>query len=351
MPITVSDLSDMVATTLPKLGRLEFTDNISNYRNTIALQRLINDKSEKPTSGSSLQFRVMYDHNHSFRNVPPGYTAVVDITQQMTYGDVPWRISTWNWAMEANIAAMNSGPEKIVDMIIEQRTAGQASAVEGFERILWRVPASTDTTTPYGLPYYIVKSATATTTNNGFNGTVPSGYTTVANLSPTTYTRWRNYAGPYTVISQEDLVAAIDKAMTFTDFKPIVKNIPQYAGKDDVEMYTNYNVQYPLKQIAKAQNENLGFDLDPADGRVRYRGAKIVEVPELMEDTTNPVYGVNWAAMMVGKLKGMWMSETVFDALPSQPTVMYTNVNCTWNLKCVDRRKQFVLSNGTDMPA
>ena len=353
MPVSATDIADLVATTLNEYGENRFTDLITDYRNTIALRRLINDKSEKPKRGTEIEFRIMYDHNNSARHVPLGYTAVVDIPNTMTYGKIPYRFTTWNWAIERRMISMNMSPKRIVNIALVERVAALASAAILFERTLWRAPAADDVVTPYGIPYYVVKSNTAATAanNNGFNGTVPAGHTTVANVSPTVLARWRNYATQYTTMTQDDLIPKLDRAMTMTNFIPIVKQVPEYNTGNDLEIYTNYNVEFPLKQLAKAQNENLGFDLDPADGRVMYRRAKIVSVAELDNDTTDPLYGINWGEMAVERLADEWMHETVFPSLPSQPTVSFTNTDCAWNLICRNRRRQFVLAKDTTMPA
>lgn len=349
MALQGTDYADLVVTSLNQLGRSKFTDLMSDYQNTIALKRLMKKGKMTFEGGPEVQFNLITNTNGSARAVGLGYTTVADIPNVMTNGKVPWRHVTWNWAMERRMIAMNAGAQKIVDIVKVQRLAAFGDAVKMFERFFWRVPDSTDTVTPFGIPYYVVKSTTATTTNDGFNGTLPSGYTTVANISPTTYPRWTNYATGYTTVSKDDLIRKLRRAAKYTDFTPLVEGIPQYDVGNDYGWYSNYNVVGTMEEILEAQNENLGSDVAPMDGKVMIRRAPLTFVKELDLDTTNPVYGIDWSTMHTMGLKGEWMREKVFDENPNQPTMMLTNVDCSYNLICHNRRKNSVIATATTM--
>lgn len=341
--------ADIVTLTLKELGRAKWTDLTSDYPDTLAMKRLIKKGKITFDDGYEAQFNLMTATNGSARAVGLAYTSVVDAPNIMTTGSVPWRHVTWNWMWERRLVKMNSGSSRIVDMVKTQRYGAMGDAVKMFENQLWRVPAVSDNITPYGLPYYIVKSNTAVTTNDGFNGSVPSGYTTVAGLNPTTYPRWRNYATQYTTVSKDDLIRKWRRAATKTAFKPLVDDTPTYNTGDDYGFYTNYFVIGTLEEILEAQNENLGKDIASMDGEVVFRRVPVVYAAELELDTTNPIYGVNWGVLGAMGLKGEWMLEKTFNEIPTQPTVGFTNVDCTWNLICRDRRRNFVLSTNTTM--
>ena len=61
---------------------------------------------------------------------------------------------------------------------------------------------SSDVVTPRGLFYWIVKNSGTP----GFNGGIPSGFTDVGGLSPTTYPRWKNWTGQYVNIVMKTVV-------------------------------------------------------------------------------------------------------------------------------------------------
>ena len=345
-----SGIADLITTSLPELGKLKFTDLSSDYQNTIALKRIIRQKKMTYDSGPTVRFNVMFDTNGSARFVPMGYTAVVDIPSVMTYGEVPWRHATFNWAIEGREEIMNSGASKIVDIMQVRRLSAMGDFIKLMEQYLWRVPSSSSDAI-YGIPYWVVKSNTAVTTNDGFNGATPSGHSTVAALSTTTYQRWKNYATQYTTVSKEDLIRKMRRASVYTDFMPLVDDMPVYNTGDDYGYYTNYAVLSVLEEILESQNENLGSDIASQDGKVVFRRGTITNVKELDLDTTNPVYGLNWGELMAQRLRGWWMKETPVPINPNQPTVSSVHVNCTLNTLCRNRRRQFVLATNTGLPA
>lgn len=353
--LQASGVADVLITSLNELGRLKFTDLMSDYQSTIALKRIFKKKKATIESGPEVQFNVIFDHNHSARHVGIGYVSNVNIPNLMTNGKMPWRHTTWNWAIERRLVQMNTGRAKIIDIAQTQRIAAMGSAILLFERTLWRCPSSTefDNTDPVGIPYFVVKSATAAstdTTNDGFNGTVGSGFSVVANLSPTTYTRWRNYADAYTAVSKDDLIRKMRRARFKTDFMPLVDDIPVYNIGDDYGIYSNYPVVSVMEEILESQNENLGTDVASMDGKVIFMRTPVTPVKELEQDTTNPVYMLNWGEIGAQGLENEWMHEQHFPAQSTQPTISMTNTDCSWNLTCRNRRRQAVISNGTTMP-
>lgn len=344
-----TEIADLVTTTLNNLGRMKFTDVMSDYQNTIFLRRMAKKNKMTFDGGPECQFNLITDDNGSARAVGLYYQSQVNPTNVMTTGKMPWRHVTWNWGIERREIAMNRSPNKIVDLVKTRRIAALASATKFFERRGWRCPAVTDEDNFHGIPYWVVKSNTAVTTNNGFNGTVPSGYTVVANINPTTYPRWANYATQYTNVSKDDLIDKMWRACDYTDFMPLVDDIPDYNTGDDYGYYTNYTVKNSFKQILESQNENLGFDLDPADNKLTYRRSRITWVKELDLDTTDPIYGINWGVFGMIALRNEWLRETTIPVHGNQPTVSATHTDTTMNTICRDRRRNFVLATNTTM--
>lgn len=346
------DYADIAVQTLNDLGEGKWTDNVTEYQNTIALKKLIPDNKVTKQAGDMVRFQVMTDHNNSAEFVELGYTVAPNIPSLATFGRVPWRHLRWDYAWEYSLLAMNRSPRQIMNFMKVQRVGGMASGIVQFEKRMWRVPAVADTLTPYGIPYYVVKSATAFTSgtsgNYGFSGGLPSDHTTVAEIDPTAYPRWKNYAEPYTAVTSDDLVRKMRRAMYYTNFKPIVSEIPEYGGSaKKLSIYTNYAVLSPLEELLKTQNDNLGNDLDPTGGKAVLRRTTVEAVRELDNDTTNPVYGIDWNKMDVIALKDRWMAEDRFAKLPTQPTIGYANTHNTFNVVCYDRRRHWVISNGT----
>lgn len=352
MALQAADIPDMVQSTLRELGRGKWTDNSSAYRRTIGTKILISKgRVEFETDGYEISFNRLTGLSDSFRFVGLGAEDVTRVPSNLGKGTAPWRHATWNWTWDYRELLMNRGASKIVDLIHTRRNQAIGNMVEGFERALWRAPAANDDTTSYGIPYSIVKSNTAVTTNNGFNGGAPSGHTLVYGINPTSDDRWRNYATQYTVVSKDDLVRKWRRMAEYTNFEPIVADTPEYDTGDKTEFYTNYAVSGSLVEILEAQNENLGMDIAPFEGKALFMKTPLNVVPELDADTTNPVYQVPWSVFYVKGLSGAWMKETNIVNMPGQHTVSGTFGDVTLNLVNYDRRKCGVLATDTAMPA
>jgi hypothetical protein len=352
MSLQASNIADLISVSLPELGRLKFTDLASSYQQTIALKRIFRQKKTTFDSGPTVRFNVMFDTNGSARSVPLGFTATVEIPNVMTFGEVPWRGITFNWAIEGAEEVMNSGASKIVDIMQVRRMSAFGDFIVKMEQLFWASFDSTNDLDFFPITYWIVKSNTAATAanNDGFNGTVPSGVTTVAALSPTTFDRWRNYATQYATVTKEDLIRKMRRAALFTDFMPLVDDMPVYNLGDDYGWYTNYAVLGTLEEILEGQNENLGDDIAPMDGKVTFRRAPVTWVKELEKDTTNPVYGINWGELFAMRLREWWMKEIPVPINPNQPTVHTVHNVSRLNTMCRNRRRQAVLATDTTMP-
>ena len=351
--LQASDIADIAVSTLRNLGRLRVTDAISPYQNTIVFKRLWR-KGKMEFSGDQSQFNLMIDENHSARGVGLYYTQNITPNNVLTNAVMPWRHAHWNWGIDHREIAMNAGNEnKIVDILKVQRWAALASGILYMEKKGWQVATPTDPDF-VGIPYWIVKSNTATTTNEGFNGNTPSGYSTVAGLTPTATNiapKWSNYAAQYTTVSKDDLVVKMEVMADMTDFMPLIDELPTYSVGEDQGFYLNRPTRQSLKALLEAQNDDLGFDLDPTNGHMMFRRGPCTWVKQLDYDTTNPVYSINWGDFHFMGLRGWMMREKVFDTLPNQPTVMACFTDTSLNTYCTNRRRQGVLSTDTTMPS
>lgn len=348
-----TEIADLVLAARNDLGELKLTDVMSDLQDTVVLKRMMKKgKMEFQTGGGTeFEFNLITGTNGSARGVGLYYQAAVNPTNVLTRGKMPWRHATYNYAIERREIAMNASPRMVVDLVKTRRIAGLGDWVEHCEEKAWRVPSASNEVDFHGIPYWIVKSNTAVTTNNGFNGTVPSGYTVVANISPTTYERWRNYATQYSALTKDDVIEKLRRAMSWTSFKPLVENIKDYNTGDSYGLYTTYTVTSTLKNIMELQNDDLGPDIDAMEGDLVIRRTPFVWVRQLEEDTTNPIYGINWGVFKFKGLRGEWLHETQFDKTPNQPTVSVTHIDSTFNTICYDRRRNFVLATDTTMPS
>jgi hypothetical protein len=338
-------MNDLVAMTQRDLGKPKFTEIATDLQEHTALRRLIRQKSTDFQSGVGVQWDVMVNHAQSAANVGLGASDNVNIVDTMVQAQADWRNSTCNYGFIGQEMDMNREPARIVDLVKQRRHAAMIAMAELMEANFWGPPvAASDTTTPWGVNTWIVKNA-----SEGFNGTVPSGYTTIG-LNPTTYPRWCNYTAQYTAKTKDDLIRKWRKAATFTHFKPPVDGMSTFNASPRHGFYTNYAVVGALEEALEAQNENLGSDVASQDGKPLFRRTPVEWIPKLEADTTDPVYGIDWSAFMTIILKGWWLKETSVPVYPGQHTVSATFLDCTYQFVARNRRCHFVLATGTTYP-
>ena len=155
----------------------------------------------------------------------------------------------------------------------------------------------------------------------------------------------------YANVTKDDLVRKWRRMSVYTDFMPLVDEIPTYNLGDDLQGYTNYTLLAAMEELLLAQNDNLGPDLASMDGRVVIKRVPIMALKVLEDDTTNPLYFLNWGVFGSMGLRGEWMVESQIDKVAGQHTVAATHTDCSMNFICRDRRRNSVFSTNTTMPA
>ena len=340
--IQPENVADLVTDTLRDLGKPKFTDISSNIQNHVAFKNLLHENRVTLGSGYGIQFNVLVNQSNAARNVSINESDNVNMVDGMVQANTVWRGSQTSYMVIRQLLSMNREPSRIVDYVKQQRLMAMISLAELMESNWWGVPSSTDTKTPYGYGYWIVKNATA-----GFNGGILSGFTTVAGLSNTTYPNWANWTAPYTNVTRDDFIRAARKAATFTDFRPPVDGIPSPNTGDDYGNYTNYSVLQPLEEALESQNDSLGQDIASQDGKVMFRHVPVVWVPWLERDTTNPFIGINWGWLKTYILEDEWMRETSIPNTPGQHNAHSRFLDLTYQFVSKNRRCHYIISNGT----
>jgi hypothetical protein len=190
-------------------------------------------------------------------------------------------------------------------------------------------------------------TGTSDTAGGGFNGGAPSGFTTVANLNPTTYSAWNNWTFKWAAATKADLVKKVKRAFYKTGFKSPIKTRSKSGKSDDFEMYTTYAVIDELEDRLQEQNENLGADLTKYAGEVMIRRVPVIPVPQLDSNdsagTNGPIYGINWACFQLVLLKGNYFKQTApLRGGRDQPSVWTIYRTLSIQGRCLNRRRMFV---------
>lgn len=338
MALQAGAIADMVVATQRDLGELRWTNLTSDLQKYIAMPSVIRKERVGFQSGYEVNFNVQTKTQQNARWTGLNDTDNVNMEDSTTNGQAPWRHIVTSYGLDRRLIKMNREPRRIFEMIKEKRNGAMIDFADKMEAAFWGKPTdSNDTLLPYGLFYWLVYNAT-----EGFNGGAPAGFTTVANISPTTYPRWKNYSGQYTDVSKTDLIRKIRKAATFCNFMAPVSS-PDYGGDDQWAYYTNYDVLGPMEEALEAQNDNLGNDIASRDGQVQFRRRPVNWVPYLEGNAGDPFIGINWSKFRCIFLTGEYMvEETVVS--PTQHVCVNTFINCSLNFLCYDRRSLFALA-------
>lgn len=345
----IGSLGDLVTTTLKSYKRDFTVDAASTLQTYPFAKEIMSENRIGYDDGIGPSWEVTTQQNNSAWH--PGVYAEdrVPIPDTQIEAYMPWRFTTASQGFDEKENAFNKGTSAIVKLVKTRRAAMDISLCEKIEDFGWQCPAESDKYTPPGIPYFVVKWPTGTTTP-GFTGSFAFGGGAVytagpAGINPTTYPRTRNYAGKYTNVTKTDLVAKMRKMAELTNWKSPTDKLSE-GKRGNCKAYTTYDVLAILETIAEQQNENLGFSIDPADGAVMFRSNLIQWVPWLQENdnAAGPMYFINWGTMKNCFKTGQYMKETGPIRSDKAHTVFSIFVDNTHTLECHNRRTCGVLS-------
>jgi hypothetical protein len=339
---TADTLADLVKSTLDDLGRFHLTDISLAKQRYVAMPQILKRK-KKMRGGKGLSWNVAVTPGGNARQTGPFEEDQTGVRDHEVTARAPWRFTTNNYSFDLHEEDMNtSDAEQILDLIKMRRQMCMNGLADHLENQIWSSPsASTDAREIWGIPHYVVKNDT-----QGFNGGNPSGFSDCAGINATTYDQWRNYTAQYTTVTKDNLFDLMADAYYYTGFQaPHNDRIPGYNdGPMDLAIYSIWTVIRPIERILETQNDKLGFDMDPAGGRARFRGVPLTPVTKLEDDSENPVYFIDWSEMCPVFLRGWYMNEHPPKQNSRAHTVVDIHTDMQWNLRCTNRRSQAVLN-------
>lgn len=356
MAIDVSDIVDIGNTTIASFDRLKFSEIAATDEEHHFLPQLIDGENVKYEGGDNIKFDVMVKDSGGARNIgffDKEQIVIRDVIQQ---GSVPWRRTVSPYAVDALEVAINSADvNKIIDLFGARRAAAFLALSNVVEGDGWSKPtSSTDTITPFGLKYWMVKSIAGTsagTSDGGFNGGNPSGFSAgAAGIDSSVHTTWANWAHQYTNVSKDDLILKMRTAAHRTLFKSPIKGKfrENTRGPDKYVWYMPYLKLRAIETLVEQQNENLGNDVASKDGESLFHRNPMRAVSKLDDDTDNPIYAVNWSVIYIVLLRGMALQETKMKPIAGMTETAGANIRLVWNTKCVNRRRLAVLTTAAD---
>jgi hypothetical protein len=351
MPLMADSVVDLVRGTLKNLGRHKWTQAATTIQNFHGLPRLLKKEARTYGSGYGMQWNVMTTTVGNARR-----SGLYD-TDNLNYGDVmqqaysPWRYVVTGGVIDKRQMTMNSGEAEIFSNIKAQDDASIIDSAVIVETDLWSKPAdSTDTSKAFGIPYWVVKSATA-----GFTGTNPSGFTAGAGgISSTTYPTWANYAAPYTPSTLEGAASGLSLyqqtrlAFRKTNFQSPISDNGYGTGTARFALYCNSDTMEQCENQCRNNNDNLAQSGDLAFfmNKAAFKRIPLEYVASLDSDTTDPLYGIDWDQFGIGVLAG-WNLKRSDPTDSGQHNVVKWFTDLVYNYQCFNRRANFVISNGT----
>jgi len=346
--LNIENFGDLLKATLSHFDEPDYTNLVTDLTDHPFAKRMAPKASMKIKSGKSCVFKVRMLTGNSFANISPTDHDQVNIVDGLVDGEVQWRKSGVKYAFLDEEVSINMNPQRLIDLIKMREDGADQDWIEGLEGNGWNFPSASDTLTPFGLPYWIPKNAT-----EGFNGGVPSGYTsTVAGISPTTYSRWNNYTGQYTDVTLDDLISKARTMADKTNFKPMVRSVPDAGGDTPNRSYvTNLTVRQKFADVADGRNDNLGPDVSKMDSEVTFRRSPLEYAPMLDRDSTNPLYQLDWRHIKIYVQTGWWQKRTVLSPYPGQRNMTGVFMDSLYQIICRNRRTQGVLATGTTYPS
>lgn len=357
--LSPDQIDDLVENTLHDFEKDKWVDISLELQEYFAYENMLLKDRIAVDGGDKLQWQVKVRNTGSAKN--SGLYAVDDVkvSDVTKHAEVEWTKQNANMGYDVDESAFNSGdPYRIVNLIKIRRHDALTSFAELMEENFWGFPANTtdeaEIKKPKGAPYWINRNATT-----GFNGSVPigGGHATVGGLSPTTYTRWRNYTAQYKVIDKQDLVRKLREAVVKCRFKPPVAHpSPTNDRSPRYCLPTTYEVIQKLEELLEAQNQNLGNDVASKDGDLIFRRTPMMWVPYLDANHDpvgtdssnalgrNPIFGINKDSFRCVFKRGKYMIRSTPIIAPNQHSVRHIHWDCWMQFQCLNRRTNFVVT-------
>lgn len=342
MTLQYNQIDDAVLETQNNLiAKGAFVDMQTDLTDHVAVREMWKGRAKKFDGGVDWEFAIQMDHNHSARTVGLFETDGSSLTDTMKNGKVGPRHINAHYIYDQRESSFQRGGHAIVDLVNTRYTGMMISLYELMEGILWGKPVdSSDEKTPYGLAYWVTRSAT-----EGFTGGNPAGFSDGrAGVSSIEFPRFANWAGPYAQITKTDLVRKMRRAARKTQFRsPVSHATPSLASMQN-GIYTNDAVIGICEELLEANNMALGNDLASKDGRAMFKSTPLTYVPTLDGDSTDPVFMLDWKWLAIGVMTGWENNLSAPAPVPGKHLVRRVDLDVSLNMVCTDPRRQTVFS-------
>jgi hypothetical protein len=342
MGIPISQIDDAVLMTQNGLvERGAFVDMQTDLTDHVAVREMWKKKKKKFEGGINWEVSYQMDHNHSAKAVGLFEEDGSSIGDVMAKGEVDQRHLNAHYVYDQREKAFQRGGLAIVKLVEARYVQMMVSFYELLEEILWTKPVdSTDLKTPFGIAYWVVKNATT-----GFHGGNPAGFAAGrAGIDSATYPRYQNYTGQYANVSRLDLIKKMKTASRKTKFRSVVNHSTPSVGRSHNGIYMNEETLSLMEDLLDTSNMNLGNDLVSSADKTLFKSSHMTYVPFLDDDSTDPIFMLDWKWLMIGVLAGWENNLSKPMPVANKSKVRRVDLDVTLNMVCTDPRRQTVFS-------
>lgn len=344
--ISNSDLIDLQRTTLQNLPDMEFEVAL-NYQDFTVVNRWFANNKKQIESGQFIERNIVLNTTGNAKHVRLYQKTPINVADTQLKITAPWVQAQTHYSIERREALRNRAPARYIDLLKSRRIDSTVDMAYLLEGRGWATPNNAnDDLNPRGIPYWINKAPTGTSTVGGFVGqTIRYGdgstSTTKGGIdgSQAQYANWRNYAATYDAINA-DFVKRMRRAFHLTKFRsPVIASDLKKGPLADFKIYLGVDPLTEYEDLATKANDNLGSDLDKFHGNTTFRRCELVYAPILDADVDQPVYGLNHAKFYPIVLDGDWMREGEPMMDVEQHNVMTTYIDCSYQYFCTNVRE------------
>lgn len=313
MSFPVSYLDFLAITRTNKKSRYnQFLNEALNQSYLLSALIKANGMENVSQGGQKIVDFIQTGTNGSFSFYAPGDQQTPVATDTMKQIEGPWRFSSANYAFENEEKALNEQDvDKFIRLMDAYESACVTDIVQGTEDSLWGVPSSNDMEAtggrkPYSIPVFI----------NELTSSIPSGFTTVMGVNPSSVPVWRNQQEGYTMstiataASATGLLTALLKMSEKVNFRPVpfgtakkyqedskLSKLMIVTSVDGLVQYQNclYNTNDKTAKISDAGNpswEYRGYPLMQVTA-LSYAGIYSGAVAGTTDTVTHPITGAS----------------------------------------------------------
>jgi hypothetical protein len=329
--------------------------------------RLFSKAAPESMESDHVEWRVQVANNDT-----AAFTGLFadDVTVRqnlMTHAKMGWSMSRANYIYDINEDIFRTSAVRIIEYMRTLEHSMYNSYFALMERAMFSGGPSSPTQTeppPASLlwwlqPYNGNASSLSTVfqtlavggTSSGFVGMDPTGFESVgtATLSRVTNAGWRNRAGVYATVTQDDLVDTTIECLDKCSFKPAHAYAELSPGeRPKWEILTTYSRKKEFDRILANSNDNVRGDVATFKPDVpMLRGVPIHWVPAWSNQdfgtarTDGPVLGVNWKTFKWYSAAGRRMVRRAPWQDPHKSDVRWVKVSDSGQLVCEDCRQNF----------